>query len=142
MLYPQANGYYISAGDCSSESSVTSSLTALPGGTTSATVPLGLLPLQLFLPNGAPAAGATLTLTATSCGGVGDTYNMPITDATGMSMDSVPYGTYTYSVTLGGTAVAPTNLTLNVQPNNVQVTNNLTSTSTSTFLPGLVQVPA
>jgi len=142
VLYPQANGYYISAGDCSSESSVTSSLTALPGGTTSATVPLGLLPLQLFLPNGAPAAGATLTLTATSCGGVGDTYNMPITDATGMSMDSVPYGTYTYSVTLGGTAVAPTNLTLNVQPNNVQVTNNLTSTSTSTFLPGLVQVPA
>ena len=42
-----------------------------------------------------------------------------------MSIDSVPYGTYTYSVTLGGTAVAPTNLTLNVQPNTVQVINDL-----------------
>ena len=143
-LYPHFNGYNISAGDCSAESSVFSSINALPGGTASATVPLGLLPLKLVFANGAPAVGATVTLTATSCGVPGDTYNMPVTDATGVSTTSVPYGTYTYSVTVGGVAVAPTNLSVNVGPNTVKVTNsnNQSNAVVTTFLPSQVQVLA
>ena len=61
--------------------------------------PLGLLPLSLTNSTGAPANNGTVTLTDTTCGASGTTYNMPLTDATGNTMTSVPYGTYSYSVT-------------------------------------------
>jgi len=142
VLYPQANGYAVSAGDCSNESGVNTSITAVPGGTTTATVPLGLLALRLVNANGTPAVGATLTLQATSCAAPYDTYNMPVTDATGTSINSVPYGTYTYSVTIGGVVVAPTNLSLLVGPTSVTVTNSISGGTTTQALPGVVQVPA
>ena len=143
-LYPWANGYTIATGDCGSEAVVTSTLKALPGDTGSSIIPLGVLPLSLVNSNGLPVIGATVTLTATSCGIDGDTYNMPITDATGTTAISVPYGTYSYSVTEGATAVAPTNLSLSVGPSTVTITNSATPAAAPaiTYLPSLVQVPA
>ncbi len=142
LLYPSTNGYSVAAGQCSAEAGVTSSLQAIPGASASAIAPLGLLPLSLTNSTGAPAANGTVTLTDTTCGAGGPTYNMPLTDATGDTMTSVPYGTYSYSVTVGSIAVAPTNLTLTVGPSTVSVTNSLTGTTTVDYLPAPVQVPA
>ena len=44
-----------------------------------------------------------------------------MTDATGMTVTSVPYGTYTYTVTIGGSATAHTSVTITVGINTVQV---------------------
>ncbi len=140
-LYPQAPGYSIAAGDCQAEavSSAIANLNSQPGGTAQVTVPLGLLPLQLVNPSGVPVSGATITLTSTACGGA-DSYNLPVTDPTGETSASVPYGSYSYTVTQGGTAVAHTAVTIVVGASTVQVT---TSGSTVTdYLPGLAQVQA
>jgi hypothetical protein len=154
-LYPAVSGYSVAAGQCTSEATVPSTLATVPGGSASAIVPLGLLPLRLTNSNGASVTGATVTLTDTTCGASGSIYNMPLTDATGTTMTSVPYGTYSYSVTEGGVTVAPTNLTLtvggpypiggivsSVGPGQVAVTNSTTKVSTITYLPAVVQVPA
>jgi type II secretory pathway pseudopilin PulG len=144
LLYPSTNGYAVAAGQCASEAGVSSLLQGVPGATASATVPLGLLPLRLVNSSGAPVTSATVTLTDTSCGAGGTIYNMPVTDATGSTATSVPYGTYSYSVTVGSVAVAPTNLSLTVGPNTVDILNSLTPTVPAivNYLPGLVQVPA
>jgi Tfp pilus assembly protein PilV len=144
-----------------SSPTVSSTLNALPGGTASATVPLSLLPLRLTTGSNAPVAGATLTLTSVGCYAYAppvpqtvpptyppvinqDTYNVPTSDATGVTMTSVPYGIYNYSVTIGGTAVTPTNIFLVVGPSTVQIinTNSTPATTTTDYLPNLVQVPA
>ena len=104
-LYPYAGGYSVAAGDCQAEANSTSiaSMTAPPGGTATATVPLGLLPLQVVTASGAPVAGATVVLTSTSCSPTGgDQYTLPVTDADGVTQTSVPFGNYSYSVTVGG----------------------------------------
>ena len=56
VLYPQANGYSIAAGDCPAEATSTAiaNLNSAPGGTATATVPLGLLPLHRLSPRTAP----------------------------------------------------------------------------------------
>ena len=61
ILYPQAPGYSIAAGDCPAEAISTgiANLNAPPGGNAQVTVPLGLVPLQLVGPTGAPVSGAT-----------------------------------------------------------------------------------
>jgi hypothetical protein len=141
ILYPQAPGYSIAAGDCAAEavSTAIANLNAPPGGSAQVTIPLGLLPLQLVGPTGNPVSGATITLTSTACGGA-DAYNMPVTDATGVSMASVPYGTYSYTVTQGSNAVAHTSVTITVGAASILVT---TAGSTVTdFLPDLAQVQA
>ena len=141
VLYPQASGYSIVAGDCPTEgtSPAIANLNAAPGGTASATVPLGLLPLTLVASNGTPVAGAVITLTSTSCPGA-DAYNLPATDATGATATSVPYGSYSYTVTVGGTATAHTAVTLIVGANSIQEqTTNLGPWSTY-FLPSTVPV--
>lgn len=142
VLYPQAGGYSLVAGDCPAEATSTSttSLAALPGGTATSTVPLGLLPLQLVDSTGAPVAGATITLTTPSCPGGADAYNMPVTDATGTTVTSVPYGTYTYTVTVGGSATAHTSVTITVGINTVQVTAG--GPAVTTYLPDVSQVQA
>ena len=122
-------------------STSSTNLTALPGGTATATVPLGLLPLQLFLPTGAPDSGATITLTSTSCPGA-DSYNMPVTDATGLTAASVPYGSYSYTVTKGGTAVAHTAVTMIVGANSVQIQYVAAGPWVTSYLPNNVPVPA
>ncbi|HVC67864.1 MAG TPA: carboxypeptidase-like regulatory domain-containing protein [Acidimicrobiales bacterium] len=142
VLYPQAGGYGLVAGDCPSEATSTSttSLAALPGGTATATVPLGLLPIQLVDSTGAPVPGATITLTTQSCPSGNDAYNLPVTDATGTTLTSVPYGTYTYTVTVGGSATAHTSVTITVGASSVQVADGASTVTTS--LPGVSQVQA
>jgi Tfp pilus assembly protein PilV len=132
VFYPLATGYSIVAGDCATEANnySTTSLSASPGGTASPTVPLGLLPLRV-VSGGTPVGGATITLTSTQCSP--DTYNMPATDASGMSRNSVPYGNY--SVAVNGTAVA----TISMSSNSVTVT--VGGIPSTTYLPQPVVVP-
>ncbi len=146
VLYPLPTGYSIAAGDCPAEAtnSATAALVAPPGGTASVTVPLSLLPLEVVNPaNGSPVSGAVVRLTSTQC--AADTYRVPTTDAEGLSHDSIPYGTYTYTV--NGTAVTypdpntglPDPVTLALGINTVTLTNGA---STSISLPGPVVVPS
>jgi len=143
-LYPQASGYSIAAGDCPSAATSTSTanLNAAAGGTATATVPLGLLPIALITPDGSPEAGATVTLTslATSPCPLGDHYNLPPTDVTGVTMTSVPYGTYSYTVTQGGTAVAHTAVTIVVGADSVQRQSVTAGPWVTYYLPSLVTV--
>ena len=141
VLFPQDSGYWIVAGDCKLEATSTAraNLNAAPGGTATATVPLGLLPLSLQASNGTPVVGATITLTSLTCPGA-DAYNLPATDATGATSNSVPYGRYSYTVTVGGTATAHTAVTLDVGANSVieQATNG--GPLVTYFLPSTVPV--
>jgi hypothetical protein len=141
VLYPQAPGYSIAAGDCPAEaiSTAIANLNAPPGGNAQVTVPLGLVPLQLVNSTGAPVSGATITLTSTVCGGA-DAYNLPVTDATGVTMASVPYGTYSYTVTQGTSAVAHTSVTIAIGASTIQVTTG--GSPVTNYLPGLTQVLA
>jgi Tfp pilus assembly protein PilV len=142
-LYPQAGGYSVVAGDCNLEGKdvPTGSLVAVPGGTGTATVPLGLLALQLVNNSGAPVSGATLTLTSTTCGtAYADAYTMPVTDGYGLSVTSVPYGSYSYTVTVNGTSAAHTAVNLTVGPS--AVTESVNGVTTTTYLPNSVQVAA
>jgi hypothetical protein len=90
--------------------------------------------------NGAPVSGATITITSTQCG-TADSYNLPVTDATGVTQASVPYGTYSYTVTQGQTAVAHPSYAITVGASSIQVSTGSGSPSTD-YLPGLAQVPA
>ena len=102
-LYPDPGGYSLAAGDCSAVASglALASLDALPGDTASPTVPLDLVDMQVLGTTGAPLAGATVTLSSTQCSG--DDYSLPTSDANGITSSSIPYGSYTYTVTARGT---------------------------------------
>lgn len=144
VLYPQASGYSIAAGDCPAEATSTAiaNLNAAPGGTATATVPLGLLPLSLVASNGTPVVGAVITLTSItslSCPAT-DAYNLPVTDATGTTATSVPYGSYSYTVTAGGTATAHTAVTLIVGANSIQEQATNGGAWTTYYLPSTVPV--
>ncbi len=142
VLYPQALGYSVTAAGCPAQAALTpvASLSALAGGSASATIPLGLLPLQVVSASGAPISGATVTLTSTLC--PTDSYTLPVTDAFGNSRTSVPFGTYSYTVTSGTTVTPATGITITVNPSAVVVTNTVTGPSggVTTYLPGPVQV--
>lgn len=129
VLYPESTGYSIAAGDCNSEgnSAPGATLNALPGGTATPTVPLALLPIQLLNSTGAPVSGATITLTSTSCAGASDSYNLPVTDGDGMTMTSVPYGSYSYTVTVGSVATAHTTVNVTLGTNSIAVTGGIAS---------------
>lgn len=146
-FYPYANGYSIAAGDCAAEAESTGAATSLfasPGGVASATIPLGLVALQVEASNGSPLNGGTVTLQGATSGCAADQYTLPLTDAQGISRVAVPYGTYTLSATAGTTTVPPsgTTVTLQVSANAITVTTSTSSTSvaTTTFLPKTAQV--
>ncbi len=142
VLYPQPNGYFVSAGDCLGEA-VTPAQTALnaaPGGSASVTIPLNLLPLQVVTPAGVPVSGATVKLTAATAGCPADTYTLPVTDAYGYTQTSIPYGTYSYTVTKGGVTTSPAGVTL-VAKTSSAVSKFLNATLVSTtYLPQPVVV--
>ncbi len=142
-LYPQVNGYSVVAGDCTLEGDgvPAGSLLAAAGGTAATTVPLGLLSLQLVNSSGAPVSGASITLTSTTCGSAyADAYNMPITDAYGLTTTSVPYGSYSYTVTGGGQSTAHTTVNLTVGVSSV--VESVGGAATTYYLPTPIQVPA
>jgi hypothetical protein len=143
VLYPQPSGYTVVAGDCPNEGNgaPSGSLLAPAGGTATTTVPLGLISLQLVNASGAPVSGASITLTSTTCGsGFADAYNLPVTDGYGQSVISVPYGSYSYTVTIGGSATAHTSVNLAVGPSTVVET--VSGTPTTYYLPTPVPVAA
>jgi Tfp pilus assembly protein PilV len=145
VLYPQPNGYSIAAGDCQGEalSPAIASLNAPPGGSASTTVPLDLLPLQVVSPLGVPLSGATVKLTSVTAGCAADTYNLPATDAYGVTRSAIPFGTYTYTVTKGGVTTAPTGVTVAAKTASyvtvAKVVGGVTTVFT-TFLPQSVVV--
>jgi len=138
VLYPYANGYSIAAGDCPAEATSASvvSLNAAPGGTASATLPVGLLPLQVVSHTLVPVGGATVTLTPTTCGASSYHYTLPVTDANGVTRASVPYGTY--SVTVNGVPTSPA-VTLEVDTSTVTTFTNGVPGPIA-YLPNLVVV--
>lgn len=140
VLYPHANGYSIAAGDCLAPASASIvSLNAAPSGTASATLPVGLLPLQVVSHTLVPVGGATVKLTATTLGCGGDHYTLPVTDANGTTRTSVPYGTYSYSVTVNGVTTSPSpTVTLKVDTSTVTTTNGVQGPTN--YLPNLVVV--
>jgi hypothetical protein len=148
VLYPQPGGYSVVAADCPTEgtgvpasSLPAGTLVAPAGGTGSTTLPLGLLSLQLVNAAGAPVSGASLTLTSTTnCGLGNDAYDLPVTDGYGQSEIAVPYGTYSYTVTIGGVSTAHTSVSLYVGPSTVVET--VGGSSTTYYLPNSVPVPA
>jgi len=143
VLYPQLGGYSVAAGDCAGEGTgqPTGSLSAIPGGTGSTTIPLGLLPLQLVNSSGTPVSGASVTITSTTCGSAfADAYNMPVTDGYGLSVISVPYGSYSYTVTIGGSSTAHTTVNLVVGPSSV--VESISGNPTTYYLPNPVPVAA
>jgi hypothetical protein len=127
-IYPFASAYGVYAADCTTEataaSMVGSTVTATPGATSStpaATVPLGVIALEVTTASGAPESGDTLTLTATTAGtGCGaDAYSLQTTGPDGLSRTEVPFGTYTLTIRSGansrtttGVVVAPGSVTV------------------------------
>ena len=113
-LYPFLSGYSAFAGDCSTESISglnVAQIATTPGASTSATLPLGLLSVQVLHSTGTSVGlpyGATLSLTSTASGCNADTYPLQSAGVDGLSRTEVPYGTYTLTITTaGGTTTVP-----------------------------------
>ncbi len=115
LLYPQPNGYQVAAVGCDASSpsaEPTAALTTIPGATpttpsgdpATATLPLGLLPLEVTNAAGAavPYAGLTLAAGTTSPCST-ETYTLPSTSPVGTSAIAVPFGSY--QLTVGSTDV-------------------------------------
>jgi hypothetical protein len=110
-IFPFASGYGVSAGNCPAEDTTGGLGTALaltvPGtiaSTPAATVPLAVLPIQVNASSGAPESGDVVTLTATTSGCAGSKYTLQPTGPDGLSRTEVPFGTYSLSVTAGGSS--------------------------------------
>jgi len=126
-IFPFTSGYSLFAGDCKTEGppavSVVAAtlLTTVPGNTSTspgATVPLGILSIQLNSPAGAPESGDALVLTAANGTCPGDKYNLQSTGPDGLSRTEVPFGTYSLALPTG----SPTNpVTMTVAPGAVTV---------------------
>jgi hypothetical protein len=105
-VFPFSSGYGLWAGDCVPESQSTGSIvqtSTIPGGSSSVTIPLGQLGIQVLHQSGAnaglPYAGLSLlTLTAATAGCSADTYSLQTTDSAGLSRTAVPLGSYNLSV--------------------------------------------
>jgi len=140
VLYPDSGGYSLSAGDCSTTASAPAiaSLVAIPGDTATAVVPLGLLTIQAVGSNGVPLDGASVTLASTQCAGT-NTFALPTTDPAGFTSASVPYGSYTYLIKVGGTTYPANgiNLTLGGQ---AITTQGLSGSAVANYLPVVTQV--
>jgi Tfp pilus assembly protein PilV len=115
-LYPFVSGYSMFAGDCQAESNPglnVAQAATVPGASSSVTIPLGLLSIQVLHTSGTSVGlpyAATLSLVSTTSGsGCGaDTYPLQSAGVDGVSRTEVPYGTYTLTiVTAGGTTTVP-----------------------------------
>ncbi len=117
-LYPFTSGYNVFAGDCSAESITglnVAQAPTIPGGSSSTTVPLGLLSVQVLHSSGNSVGlpyAATLSLLATTSGCGPDTYPLQPAGVDGLSRTEVPYGTYTLTITTAGGTTTVTNVTV------------------------------
>ena len=110
-LFPFASGYSVAAGECTAEVAAASSqVSSVPGGTSSAVLPMGLLPVEVVTANGTPVAGATLsaTINDSSCtpltplsGSNPASFALQPTGPDGLSRLATVYETYTITATAG-----------------------------------------
>jgi hypothetical protein len=105
-LYPFTDGYSVFAGDCASESTTPGvvPITTAPGGSTSVTVPLASVTINVTGPLAVPIAipGASVSLVANGSGCPADTYLFATTNSAGNTNTLlVPFGSYTLKITLG-----------------------------------------
>ncbi|HLG68694.1 MAG TPA: hypothetical protein VKV36_12610 [Acidimicrobiales bacterium] len=110
-LFPFAAGYSIGAAECTAELSAASSLVSTtPGATSSAILPMGLLPLKVVNASGNPVAGASVTAVVNdpSCtpltpltGTNPSSFALETTGPDGLSRLDVMYDTYTVTATAG-----------------------------------------
>ncbi len=130
-LFPFNSGYAMYAGACSAQSTeaVTQQIASLPGNTSSATVPLALLPLSVVTSAGSPAAGVAATLTDSECG-TPYTLTLPTTGPDGLVHVAVPYGKYTLTLTGTDGKTATSSLAVD--------TNKIVVGTTTVAMPGPV----
>ncbi|MGH9107964.1 MAG: prepilin-type N-terminal cleavage/methylation domain-containing protein [Acidimicrobiales bacterium] len=122
-LYPFAAGYSIAAAECASEMSAASATVAsVPGGTSTADLPMGLLPVAVVDSAGHPVPGANVVATLVTSppgtclplpplsGTDPTSYALPKTGPSGLSDLAVTYDTYQLTVTgrTGSTVVQVT----------------------------------
>ena len=140
VLYPDSGGYSLSAGDCSDTASgpAIASLVAIPGDTATAVVPLGLLTIQAVGSNGIPLDGASVTLQSTQCAGT-NTFALPATDPAGFTSASVPYGSYTYLIKVGGTTYPANGINLTLDGQAI-TTQGPSGSAVANYLPVVTQV--
>jgi hypothetical protein len=119
-LFPFVSGYSMYAGDCQAESNPglnVAQASTVPGASSSVTIPLGLVSIQVLHSSG-PSVGlpyaATLSLVSTTSGsGCGtDTYPLQSAGVDGVSRTEVPYGTYTLTIVTAGGTTTVTNVTV------------------------------
>jgi Tfp pilus assembly protein PilV len=106
-LYPFTDGYSIFAGDCASESTTAGvvPITTNPGTTTSVTVPLASVTIQVQVSSTLVAIpGASVSLVANDGSGCpADTYLFATTNSSGSTNTLlVPFGSYTLKITASG----------------------------------------
>ncbi len=116
-LYPFTSGYNVFAGDCSTEQQAGLNVavaTTVPGGSSSTTVPLGLVSVEVLHSSGNSVGlpyAATLSLQSTEC--TTDTYALQAASAAdGLSRTEVPYGTYTLTIVTAGGTTTVSNVTV------------------------------
>lgn len=111
-LFPFASGYSVAAAECPSEvASASAAVSSVPGGTSKAKLPMGLLPVEVVTSKGSPVAGATVTaaISDPTCvpltplsGSNPASFGLETTGAFGLSELAVIYDTYKVTVTAGG----------------------------------------
>lgn len=126
-IFPFTSGYGLFAGDCKTEgppsvsTAAATLLNTVPGNTSmtpGATIPLGILSIQLNSSAGAPESGSALVLTAANASCPADKYNLQSTGPDGLSRTEIPFGAYSLALPTG----SPTNpVTLTVAPGAVTV---------------------
>jgi hypothetical protein len=133
-LFPFASGYSVAVGECASElTAASASAATTPGagvessvGEATATLPMGLLPIQVVSgTTGLAVSGATVTIADTCAspltplaGTNPASYTLPASGADGLSRADVIYGSYNVTVKLGSSSatvavtVGPTSVTV------------------------------
>jgi hypothetical protein len=135
-LFPFASGYSVAVGECASElTAASASAGTTPGagvessaGEQTATLPMGLLPIQVVSgTTGSAVSGATVSIADTCSSPLtplsgtnsnSASYALPTSGADGLSRADVIYGTYNVTVTSGSNSatvsvtVSPTSVTV------------------------------
>ncbi len=101
-LFPFSTGYTVWPGGCAAEAVTPTSVAVTPGGTTTATVALAPVALEVVDGTGQPVPGATVTLAQNNAASYHcptESFAMPTTAGDGLSRAGFSYGAYTATIT-------------------------------------------
>jgi hypothetical protein len=101
-LYPSTSGYTVWPGGCPAETSSPPTAAVTPGGTSSITVALAPIALEVVDATGQPVPGATITLAQNNLASArcpAESFAMPTTAGDGLSRAGFSYGVYTATIT-------------------------------------------